>query len=240
MELLLQGGDFEAELDEQVVFDRLDSDENAIWSLLLATGYLRVTKLERRGRLLTKFYTLRLTNMEIESLFSKMIRGWFGGRTRQDYNDFVTALLTDDTEAMNEYMNKVSLQCFSYFDLPGSAGSDSSPERFYHGFVLGLMVELQDRFRITSNRESGFGRYDVMLVPLSKEKDCAYIFEFKVHKPQREKDLQETVSNALAQIHEKSYETGLIAEGIPSERIRKYGLAFHGKKCLIGSDQQNI
>lgn len=233
-ELLMQGGSFEVELDEQVVFDQLDHDENAIWSLLLATGYLRVEHLERKGRLLHKYYTLKLTNLEIESMFVRMIRGWFGGRNRQDYNDFIKALLIDDVDAMNEFMNRIALQSFSSFDIAKGAAADDDPERFYHGFVLGLMVGLEERFVVSSNKESGFGRYDVLLKPMDKEKDNAYIFEFKVHKPGKEKNLEATVVNALAQIKEKGYETELIAEGISPEHIRKYGFAFAGKRCLIG------
>lgn len=263
-ELLMQGGSFEVELDEQIVFDQLDHDENAIWSLLLATGYLRVEHLERKGRLLHKYYTLKLTNLEIESMFARMIRGWFGGRNRQDYNDFIKALLIDDVDAMNEFMNRIALQSFSSFDIAKGAAADDNPERlasccdrkgaangsslysstnlqdeadassYYHGFVLGLMVGLEERFAVSSNKESGFGRYDVLLKPVDKEKDNAYIFEFKVHKPGKEKNLEATVANALGQIKEKGYETELIAEGILPEHIRKYGFAFAGKKCLIG------
>lgn len=234
MELLMGGECFETELDEQIVFNQLDADENAVWSLLLATGYLKVEKVERRGRLLKKIYSLRLTNMEVESMFEKMIRGWFAGGIRQEYNGFIQALLTDDVEAMNEFMNKIALKSFSSFDIAKSASCEDEPERFYHGFVLGLMAGLYERFNIRSNRESGFGRYDVMLCPIHKERDNAYIIEFKVFKPGKEKNLEETVNNALAQIQEKRYEAELITEGISAENIRKYGFAFQGKRCLIG------
>ncbi len=102
----------------------------------------------------------------------------------------------------------------------------------YHGFVLGLIVELADRYVITSNRESGFGRYDVMLEP--KAGDCGIIMEFKVQE-EEEKELADTVRRALKQIEEKQYQANLIARGIPEDRIRKYGFAFRGKKVLIGS-----
>lgn len=231
-EKLLSGGSFAVEIDEQIVFNQLDENENAVWSLLLATGYLRVEKLEYVGDFKTKRYTLKLTNKEVESMFAKMIAGWFS-ETGGSYNKFVKALLTDDVEYMNEFMNEIALQSFSSFDTAKSASGKDSPERFYHGFVLGLMVGLNGRFTITSNRESGFGRYDIMLEPVNKEKDNAYIIEFKVHKPNREKSIGETAENALIQIEEKGYAAALTAKGIRSENIRKYGFAFEGKTCLI-------
>ena len=133
---------------------------------------------------------------------------------------------------MNEYMNRVAKQIFSSFD-GGSKPSGSQPERFYHGFVLGLIVDLSDRYVITSNRESGFGRYDVVIEPKDKKED-AIILEFKVFNSKKEKSLEETVEFALAQIEEKNYAADLIARGIPAENIRKYGFAFEGKKVLIG------
>ena len=172
--------------------------------------------------------------MEVESTFATMVSGWFGGNSKSYYNDFIKALLLNDIDAMNEFMNKIALQSFSNFDIAKSASDTDDPERFYHGFVLGLIVDLEGRFTITSNGESGFGRYDVMLVPTAPEKDNAYIIEFKVHKPKKEKNLEETVTNALAQIEDKQYEAKLLAQGLKPEHIRKYGFAFKGKHCLIG------
>jgi len=221
MEDLLEGRTLTVELNEQIVFDQLDGSAGAVWSLLLATGYKRV-------------YTLSLTNMEVACMFEDMVKGWFGGESETAYNDFVKALLINDVDAMNEFMNEIALQSFSSFDTAKSVSSKDAPERFYHGFVLGLMVELEGRYRITSNRESGFGRYDIMLTPTDRERDCAYIIEFKVYKPMKEKDLMETVENAHKQIVEKRYEAQLAADGFAPERIRKYGFAFKGKECLIG------
>ncbi len=233
MEELLKGNSFEAAIDEQIIFHQLDDNVNAVWSLLLATGYLKIIKFEESEDDDTK-YTLILTNHEVKRMFRKMVRDWFKGSTETSYNNFIKALLLNDVEAMNEYMNKVALHSFSSFDTGKSASDDDAPERFYHGFVLGLMVELSGRYTITSNRESGFGRYDVMLVPADRGKDCAYIIEFKVHKPNREKDLEETVANALLQIEEKQYGMQLIADGFAPERVKKYGFAFQGKHVLIG------
>ncbi|HBN56978.1 MAG TPA: hypothetical protein DD414_09395 [Lachnospiraceae bacterium] len=224
-ETLLRGGTIRSELDEQIVYNQLDGDEEAIWSLLLASGYLKVISVEDWE------YTLSLTNDEVRRMFRKMIKGWFK-KSGSNYNDFVQALLIHDLDAMNEYMNRVSLSMFSYFDT-GKNPSGAEPERFYHGFVLGLMVDLEEDYILISNRESGFGRYDVMLEP-RQEKDDAIIMEFKVFQPRKENKLEDTVKNALEQIEEKQYAASLIAKGIPMERIRKYGFAFEGKKVLIG------
>ena len=133
---------------------------------------------------------------------------------------------------MNHYMKRVTLQMFSYFDT-GKGKFGDEPERFYHGFVLGLLVDLSRDYIVTSNRESGFGRYDVMIEPKDKTKD-AIILEFKVHDPEDEKNLSETVHKALSQIEERQYEADIIARGIPKEKIQKYGFAFEGKNVLIG------
>lgn len=237
MEELLLGKSFTVMIDEQIVFNQLGESSNAVWSLFLAAGYLRVVDSEElcSDRKDEPWYTLTLTNREVFIMFRKMVRGWFRiEESDSAYNDFVRALLLDDVDAMNEFMNDIALQSFSSFDTAKGASDKDAPERFYHGFVLGLMVGLDGRFVITSNKESGFGRYDVMLTPVDREKDNAYIIEFKVHKPKKEKDLEETVANALAQIEEKKYETQLSAEGYKPERIRKYGFAFQGKTCLIG------
>ena len=239
---LLCGETIRTEIDEQIIYNTLGHDEQAIWSLLLASGYLKVKSHKEYTSEFGEWkqdYVLELTNFEVKSMFRNMIRQWFGS-VKTDYHDFIKALLLDDIKAMNHYMNRVASEIFSSFDA-GNKPSGKQPERFYHGFVLGLMMELTDKYIITSNRESGFGRYDIMLEPraaLGSQGNIghtynAIIIEFKVQDDE-ETELSDTVQDALKQIADKNYQASLTAKGIPEERIQKYGFAFSGKKVLIG------
>ena len=264
MAVLISGGVIEKKIDEQIVFDQLDKNEDAIWSLLLASGYLCIESYKEVGRLKRKIYGLKLTNLEVERMFEVMIEQWFG-EEKFNYNNFVKSLLNGDIESMNEYMNRVTRGVISYFDT-GKTPSDEEPERlascydcrgvangsslnccsnlyamteksshFYHGLVLGLMVDQVDNYILNSNRESGFGRYDIMLEPIDKNNDKlpGIVIEFKVFNPKKEDTLEETVENALRQIKEKDYDAELIKRGVKEENIYHYGFAFKGKEVLI-------
>lgn len=232
-EKLLQGEHLWVPIDEQIVYHYLENNANAIWSLFVASGYLKVLTYEEYDDTLREpNYELALTNLEVRMMFKSMVGGWFE-KNDADYGDFLRAMLEGDVEAMNEYMNRVVCRTFSYFDTGKHATGKAEPERFYHGFVLGMIVNLEDRYVITSNRESGFGRYDIMLEPKKEELD-AIIIEFKVFHKRRDSTLEDTVQAALLQIEEKKYAQTLIAKGIPEDRIRKYGFAFEGKEVLIG------
>ncbi len=235
MEDLLEGKSIFTELDEQIVFKELEWNGTAIWSLLLASGYLRVESCPSYHAAKGAEYELKLTNFEVLRMFERMIRLWFQ-RNHAGYYEFVKALLAGDIKAMNYYMNKVALATFSFFDTGKKPSEQSEPERFYHGFVLGLMVDSREDYIITSNRESGFGRYDVVMEPVSPadSKLPAIVLEFKVRDPGEEGTLEDTVRAAHRQMEEKNYDTALLRKGIAKERIRHYGFAFEGKKVLIG------
>lgn len=233
MEDLISGREIVVNFDEQIVFSQLGKNKNAIWSLLMASGYLKPDKVEYKGELLEPWYHLSITNLETVSMFSNMFKGWFNNDS-SNYGEFVQALLKGRLREMNIYMNDVAMSTFSYFDVGTQPSERSQPERFFHGFVLGLLVELRDIYEIKSNRESGYGRYDVMLVPKSDDRKYnAIIMEFKVYDSYDESTLEDTAQSALRQIEEKNYDAELIARGIEKERIRHYGFAFEGKKVLI-------
>ncbi len=235
METLIRGEKINVIVDEQIVFSELDYSEDAVWSLMLASGYLKVVSSEELNliRESDNEYELALTNREILFMFRKMILRWFSPAKRET-NEFIRALISGDIESMNAYMNKVTLKTISYFDT-GNTPSDEEPERFFHGFVLGLMVDQTENYIINSNRESGYGRYDIMLEPIDKtnEKLPGIVIEFKVINPRKENSLEETVEAALKQIEEKNYDAELIKRGVKEENIHHYGFAFKGKEVLI-------
>ena len=235
VENLIRGEKINVVIDEQIVFSELDYSEEAVWSLMLASGYLKVESMEPLDamREYECKYELALTNREILFMFRKMILRWFSPAKRET-NEFIRALISGDIESMNAYMNKVTLKTISYFDT-GNTPSDEEPERFFHGFVLGLIVDQTENYIITSNRESGYGRYDIMLEPIDKtnEKLPGIVIEFKVINPRKENSLEETVEAALKQIEEKNYNVELIKRGVKEENIHHYGFAFRGKEVLI-------
>ncbi len=225
METLLQGGTITVTLDEQIVFNQLGKKKGAVWSLMLASGYLKV----KSADVSEEIYTLSVTNGEVLQMLKGMIIDWF--QDSEHYGEFLTALLACDVEAMEEYLNRLLLQVASSFD-GGKSASAVEPERFYHGLVLGLIAELEGRYFVRSNRESGFGRYDVMLEPMDKNK-IAYILEFKVFNFRKESSLEETANAGLRQIEERKYSAELAARGFSAESIHSYAFAFEGKRVLV-------
>ena len=236
VENLIRGEKINVVIDEQIVFSELDYSEDAVWSLMLASGYLKVVSSEELNliRESDNEYELALTNREILFMFRKMILRWFSP-AKHETNEFIRALISGDIESMNEYMNDVALNTFSSFDSGKKKSNRKAPENFFHGFVLGLIVDQTENYIITSNRESGYGRYDIMLEPIDKtnEKLPGIVIEFKVINPRKENSLEETVEAALKQIEEKNYDAELIKRGVKEENIHHYGFAFKGKEVLI-------
>ncbi len=230
MEDLLQGKSFFAQIEEEIIFSDLDTKKSAVWSLLLASGYLKALRVvqNRRGK---TAYELALTNGESTAIFDELVTGWFSNN-RMDYSEFSDALISGNKEYMNEYLNAIALETFSFFDTGAQPSEVKQPENFYHGFVLGLIADLRKLYKITSNRESGSGRYDVLMEPYDVELDDGIILEFKVFDPKREKNLADTVRTAIRQILDKKYVAAL--EGKCSrDRIQIYGFAFRGKDVFV-------
>ncbi len=235
MEDLLGGNAIETNIDEEIVFQQLEDSNEAVWSLLLASGYLKTVHVSEADDEHVPVYRLALTNLEVKKEFCRMIQGWFKKPSAR-YNDFIKALLANDVDYMNQYMNQMTSAVFSFFDSGNRPSGQTEPERFFHGFVLGLIADAKIDYIITSNRESGLGRYDVIMEPRDKG-NSAYIFEFKVKAPESETELEDTVRNALKQIKDKAYMEMLIQRGIPEDRIQCYGFAFEGKRVLIGKEE---
>ncbi len=225
-EYLLCGGTVTKQINEELVYSQLDKTRDSVWSLLTMSGYLKINSINGKN------YELEIVNHETLEMFEELISNWFA--EGEKYSDFIKALLLNDLKYMNQFMNDLSVSMFSSFDTGKKPSEKTEPERFYHGFVLGLLVDLRNRYAVTSNRESGFGIYDVLLEPLDKEKDDAMIFEFKVIDKDEENKLEDTVAAALKQIEEKKYEQVLLDKGVKKDRIRKYGFAFEGSRVLIG------
>ena len=232
-EALLNGNTVKKTIDELVDFRRLSQDFNTVWSLLLATGYLRVVR--RIGHVPPKTTELTLTNLEVRQSFESMVRAWFSIASYQ-YNGFVDALLACDAETMCDYLSDLAVCVMSSFDSNGSP-SRNLPERFWHGLVLGLLVELRGRYEVRSQPQSGYGRCDVLLCPLdgTDSLDPAFIIEFKVFdKRHCEESLDGTVASALGQIERKRYASALVERGVEPCRIHCFGIAFRGQEVLVG------
>lgn len=240
VENLINGASFMASLDEQIVFSQLSENEDAIWSLLLASGYLKVINLYdvdyESGKGFAT-YELMLTNLEAAFVFRKMISGWFAVCSAP-YNHFIQALLQNNLTEMNRYLNNVAMMIASNFDSGKKPSEYTAPEKFYHGLVLGLILELRDTYVITSNRESGYGRYDLLLEPRNLT-DEGIILEFKVVAPETEKGLDDTAQAAIRQIINKKYAVTLEEKGISREKVRIYGFAFRGKEVFIDGGYLN-
>ena len=218
IERLLKGEEIEVVVDQETVIQGVEKNEDNIWGLLVGTGYLKVTKKVERKRC-----KVQIPNYEIKALFEDIVEDWFNDKVIG--NDLRTILKDLVTLNLNEFRDKFKVlvrQMFSYMDV-----GENTAENFYHAFVLGMLVGLKDTYYVNSNRESGFGRYDIMLEPKDKNGN-SFIMEFKVLKDGEEKTLKETIENAKKQIEEKKYEESLKERGF--KNITKMVYAFNGKE----------
>ncbi|MBQ7457111.1 MAG: AAA family ATPase [Desulfovibrio sp.] len=227
---LLKGEPIITKIDEQIVFSQLYDRQDAIWSFLMASGYLKPLSNDND----TGEYKVAVTNYEVLQILKRLISSWFNNYS-VNAEKFRRALLIDDIVYMNKFLRKIAINTFSFFDTSGD-----EPERFYHAFVLGLTVDLQDQYEILSNRESGFGRYDITMFP-KRSRYHGIVIEFKTLERERENNLQDACNNALLQIKTKKYSSSLLSRGVASSNIYVYGFAFKGKDLLIcGGAEEKI
>ena len=223
IERLLNDEEIEAKVNLETIIVGIENNEDNIWGMLVGTGYLKVTGVVD---LVNKIYKVKLPNLEIKSLFAEIIDNWFRNKViGNDLNSIMKDLITLNLEEFKEKFQILTMQMFSYMDV-----GESTAENFYHAFVLGMLVSLKDSYYVNSNRESGIGRYDIMLEPKDKTGN-SFIMEFKVYKEEKEKNIEETIENAKKQIEEKQYETTLREKGF--NNITKIVFAFQGKNVKM-------
>lgn len=224
LEDLIQGNSIEKIVDDHIVMKEVEDDEENLWSFLALSGYLKPVKVELiDGELNCK---LKIPNNEVLIFYKNLIKKWFKESLKSEkYNTMLKALITKDVEVFEEIFSDFVMKNMSYFDVSGE-----EPERVYHAFVLGMIVSLADEYEVKSNKESGYGRYDVMLIPRDKAK-LGIIIEFKRIKDTAPKTIDEGVNEALKQIEENKYEEELKDRDI--NNILKLAIVFKGKKVKI-------
>ncbi|MDM8559760.1 AAA family ATPase [Candidatus Parabeggiatoa sp. HSG14] len=226
IETLLEGETITTELNENIVLRDLEYSESNIWSLLVFSGYLKPIKMIAQPIL--PLYELAIPNLEVYSFYQNTLKSWLhhqaGGKRLQK---LLHALIKTDFKTFGELLKEMVLTILSFHDTAGN-----KPERIYHVFVLGLLTHLMDRYLIRSNRESGYGRYDVLMIPHNKE-EPGFIFEFKkVNKPE-EKNHKTAMKSALDQIQEKQYAVELRDQGV--KNIWGIGVVVSGKRVWVES-----
>ena len=219
IERLLKDESIEVKVDQETVIVGIEENEDNIWGLLVGTGYLKVVE---TVNLAESIYKVKIPNNEIKELFRSIVKDWFRDKViGNDLNSILKDLVTLNLDEFEQKFQILVMQMFSFVDV-----EENTAENFYHAFVLGMLVALKDSYYVNSNRESGIGRYDIMLEPKDKNEN-AFIMEFKVFRENREKDIQDTLENAKKQIEEKQYEISLRERGFYN--ITKMVFAFKGK-----------
>ena len=223
MERLLKDEEIEVPINLETVIDGIEENEDNIWGLMLGTGYLKVVEVVD---LAEGIYKVKLPNYEIKLLFQDIVRNWFKDKVQgNDLRSILKDLVELNLEEFEMKFTVLVREMFSYMDV-----GENTAENFYHAFVLGMLVGLKDSYYVNSNRESGFGRYDIMLEPHDKSKN-SFIMEFKAVNGLRENTIEEAIENAKKQIEEKGYESNLQERGYIN--ITKMVFAFKGKECKM-------
>ena len=223
IEKLLKDEAIEVTVNQETIIRGIENNENNIWGLLVGTGYLKVVETVNISE---SIYKVKIPNNEIKELFRSIIRDWFKDKViGNDLNTILKDLITLNLTEFEKKFRILAMQMFSYMDV-----GENTAENFYHAFVLGMLVGLKDSYYVNSNRESGIGRYDIMLEPKDKNGN-AFIMEFKVTEDLEEKTIEETIENAKKQIEEKQYETSLKERGF--NNITKMVFAFKGKEVKM-------
>lgn len=224
MERLLKDEEIDVIVDQETIINGIEKNEDNIWGLLVGTGYLKVV--EKSPDIFSKIYKVKIPNNEIKYLFLEIIMDWF--RDKVIGNDLISILKDLTTLNLKEFEKKFEVlvkEMFSYMDV-----GENTAENFYHAFVLGMLVGLRDTYYVNSNRESGYGRYDIMLEPRDKNAN-SFIMEFKVLEDKEEKTINDTIENAKKQVKEKKYEENLLERGF--NNITKIVFAFKGKEVKM-------
>ena len=224
-ELLMQDQSVIVDIDEHCVLPGIEGNETeALWSFLLFSGYLKVMGVEFVG---TKARCLvGIPNLEIKYLYQDQLSQLFPSAFSSDnYLKLLQAFTEGDVPRFSYYLENYLQTSMSYFD----AGREE-PERFYHGFVLGILVALKETHEVRSNRESGLGRYDLMVIPKDKNK-LGIIIEFKTAISGEEKEMQRELQDALDQIETQNYQAELISQGVT--KILKLGIVFYKKQMIL-------
>ncbi|MFO7819939.1 MAG: AAA family ATPase [Halanaerobacter sp.] len=219
---LIAGGEISAEVEEDLVFSDIDGSEDNIWTLLLFSGYLKWTEQIKRRK-----YKLKVPNEEVMFFYNYTIKDILEDKEIA-LQDMILNLIKGEIEDFKAEFKRLTKETLSYFDT-----SEKKPEKFYHGLVLGMVVGLKDEYLVKSNRETGYGRADVVLIPRDSNQK-GLVFEFKRYSKTKDRDLMESAQKALEQIEREEYEADIRAHGV--NEIIKVGIAFAGKKVEIKSN----
>jgi len=222
---LIEGREISSAIEKNLVFNEIDGREENIWTLLLFSGYLKYTEHIKERK-----YKLKVPNQEVMFFYRYTVKNMLKDKNI-NLDNMIKELLLGHIKQFKKDFKDLTKETLSYFDT-----EEKEPEKFYHGLVLGMVVGLKDKYLVTSNRETGYGRADVILIPRDT-KDKGVVIEFKKYNLDQDKDLKDSASKALQQIDKEDYEATIKSHG--ASEIIKVGIAFKGKEVKILSNLDN-